>query len=202
MTPAEAPYHRHSPEDWWPCGQGWANEAQGDNDGLLNCGGATIVGPADHRLRVRRHGMAEVVKDGEVHDELEPHLVSYVRSALNIAGLRLLGNGHKESAMKSGGALIHSAPGRHPCRLPVWLQPHRVRPRKPPPGKSAQIAAEVLLKYPPACAGDKFIRSFATFTEDDQEKVNFVEPLSKYDSLSPAARAGIGRHALGSDGGV
>lgn len=202
MTPYGSPHTiKYSPEDFlaalW---QGWANEAQGDMMGLLNCGGATIVG-LQQIIGFGSGGMwmAEVGRDGEVHDEPEPHPVSYVRSALNIAGLRLLGNGHKELADEIEQRYLALRPAdTHVAFRFGRSRTEFTRVEAAELVKSAQIAAEVLLKHPLKVLGDKSYSQLATFTEEDQEKVNsLVEPLSKGDSTF-ASGAGIeARHALG-----
>jgi hypothetical protein len=192
---------KYSPGDFlaalW---QGWANESQGDMMGLINCGGATIVG-LQQIIGFGTNGMWRLRPgpDGGVRDEPEPHPVSYVRNALNIAGLRLLGQGHKELADE----IEERFNALRPADTHVAFKFGRTRVdfARIEVGelvKSAQLAAEVLLKHPLKVLGDKSYSQIATFTEEDQEKVDsLVEPLSKGDSTF-ASGAGIeARHALG-----
>ena len=191
---------QYSPEDFlaalW---KGWANESQGDMMGLINCGGATIVG----LQQIIGFGSAgrwsiEAGKDGHVEDAPEPHPVSYVRNALNIAGLRLLDQGHNEFADQIQERFDALRP---PDKDVVfWFGRTRVefaRVEVAELVKSAQIAAEVLLKHPLKVLGDKSYRQLATFTEEDQLIVNsLVEPLSKGESTFAGGHNVEARHAL------
>ena len=180
--------------------KGWANESQGDMMGLINCGGATIVG-LQQIIGFGTGGMWRLRPgpDGGVRDEPEPHPVSYVRNALNIAGLRLLGQGHKELADEIEERFTALRP--NDTHVAFRFGRTRVDFARIEVGelvKSAQLAAEVLLKQPLKVLGDKSYSQLATFTEEDQQKVDsLVEPLSKGDSTF-ASGAGIeARHALG-----
>ncbi len=191
----------YSPEDFlaalW---KGWANEAQGDMMGLISCGGATIVG-LQQIIGFGAGGtwMIEPGANGEVCDEPEPHPVSYVRNALNLAGLRLLGQGHKEISAEIEERFTALRPSDK--EVVFRLGRSRVefaRVEVAELVKSAQIAAEVLLMHPLKVLGDKSYSQVATFTEEDQEKVDsLVDPLSKGDAAFASGPGIEARHALG-----
>jgi len=191
---------RYAPEDFlaalW---SGWANESQGDMMGLINCGGATIIG-LQQIIGFDADGMwlARPGDDGKIEDFPEPHPVSFVRNALNIAGLRMLDKGHKGIADEIETRFKALAPNAHEVVFAfanTTIPFARVKTTELV--KSAEIAAEVLLKTKLKVLGNKSYCELATFTEDDQAKVDScVEPLSKGDASFAEAEGVEPRHAL------
>jgi|GEM_PF-1678883 len=180
--------------------QGWANEAQADIVGLLNCGGAAIVslqqiigfGTKDDWLLDRD-------EKGNIIDYPEPHPTGYIRNVLNIAALRLIDNGsHQNLANEVEQRYIQL---RSTEKEIVWYLKGGIEfARVPIPelAKSAKFAAEVICNHKFKVLGGKSYAALGTFTANDQRAVNdMIEPLSNGNPNFTQVAKGIEpRHAL------
>lgn len=175
----------------------WANEAQADIVGLLSCGGGASVA-LQQIIGFRADDLWEVFPtESGIGDAPEVHPTSYVRNALNIASLRLIGDGHE--------SLVNEIETRFQSLRPQadhirWRLGDAVVVASVPVGemiRSAEIAAELLVSQKFASMGNKNYRDLGDFTAADQGIVdNIVGELvvgsptfSQVDGATP-------RHAL------
>ncbi len=189
----------YTPEDFlatlW---RGWANEAQADMVGLLNCGGATAVAlqqiigfSAEDRWDLRTES------DGTIADGPESHPTSYVRNALNIAALRRIGGGHSQLAdqIEERFRALRPAAPKIVWRLGRVVEVAQINTDEMI--KSAQLAAVELIDYCYEVLGGKSYAELATFTADDQAKVDaLVDPLLRGDPTFAQGDGVEPRHAL------
>lgn len=191
---------KYAPEDFlaalW---KGWANESQGDMMGLINCGGATIVALQQIiGFDTAGEWLAGPGDNGKLVDYPEPHPTSYVRNALNIAGLRMLSPGHNKFADEIESRFKALCPSDDAVSFSfagTTIELTKVKITELV--KSAHIAAEVILKHPLKVLGGKSYSQLATFTDEDQTKVDsLVEPLCKGDPSFAQGEGIEARHAL------
>ncbi len=180
--------------------QGWANEAQADIVGLLNCGGSAIVS-LQQIIGFGTKDQWELGLDeqGNIIDYPEPHPTGYIRNALNIAALRLIDNGSHQS-------LADEVQQRFTLLRPdaneiVWYLNGKIefaRISIPELIKSAEIAADVICNHKLKVLGKKSYAELGTFTANDQEAVTaMIKPISDGDPTFTQAMEGIEpRHAL------
>lgn len=179
----------------------WANEAQADLVGLLNCGGSAITA-LQQIIEFGTDDMWLVDLDREgniVNDGPEVHPTSYVRNVFNISALRLLDNG-------SHGNLADEIEQRFQALRPdsseiVWHITKTIEFARIPVEqmvKSAEIAAEVLCNHKLDALGGKSYVEIATFTAKDQKIVDdMITPLLNGEStFTQVDKNAEARHAL------
>ena len=169
----------------------WADEAQADMVGLLSCGGAAAVA-LQQIIGFRADDLWELNRGPKVHP------IPYVRNALNISALRLLG--HNNLAQEIDTRFQALRPNATHVR---WLLPPPF-PRKKVAAvrvdqmvKSAEIAANVLISTPFPSLGERSYRDLGEFTLADQGIVDdMVDRLIKGKPTFAQAPGATPRHAL------
>ncbi len=189
----------YSPEDFlakiW---RAWANEAQADIVGLLNCGGAALVTLQQIiGFEVDDVWMLSPTGGDGFEDGPEEHPTSYVRNALNIEALRRIGDGHASLAdeIQTRFEALRPQTQHIVWRLGRSLEVARVDVLEMV--KSAQIAAEVLVNTKCQALGGKSYAELASFSKEDQEIVDgMVDPLLSGDPTFAQGQGVEPRHAL------
>ena len=172
----------------------WANEAQADIVGVLACGGAAplalqqIIGfGSDDQWKLGRTSTG-------YYDYPEVHPTPYVRNALNISALRILG--HDDLADEIDARFQALRPNAKEIRWRLGaLEVAAVDVDQMV--HSASIAADVLLSTKFPSLGDKSYRDLGQFTLDDQKIVDAIsDRLILGDPRFAQAPAATPRHAL------
>ena len=176
----------------------WANEAQADIIGLLSCGGGAalslqqIIGfGADDTWELHK-------TQAGIGDAPEVHPTSYVRNALNIAALRLIGDhGHSSLADEIEARFKSLKPQ---ATHVVWRLAETVKVAQVPVEemiRSAGIAAEVLVNKPLNSLGNQSYRDIGDFTAADQAVVDeMTQLLVEGDPTFAQVNDRSARHAL------
>ena len=174
----------------------WANEAQADVVGLLSCGGSAAVA----LQQIIGFGADDwweltLTTDGGHKDGPEVHPTPYVRNALNISALRIMG--HNDLADEINTRFKALRPSASHIR---WTLPPKHEIAAVKVGqmvKSAEIAAKVLVLHAFPSLGNQSYRDLGDFTSVDQMIVdNLVGPLIEGDPRFAQAKGATPRHAL------
>jgi len=179
LTPFDINYqHQYSGAEFivtiW---KNWANEAQADLMGLLSCGASAIValqqiigfGSKDNWRFSRTFSGIE--------DAPEEHPTSYVRNALNIAALKKISPSHNQIADEIEARFEALRPEVDDIE---WYFPEEHVIAKCPVSemiKSAEIAADVILKQTMPSLGNRSYQEMIDFTHLDQSIVNQITDL-------------------------
>ena len=175
----------------------WANEAQADIVGLLSCGGAAAV-TLQQIIGFRSEDVWELFRtESGIGDGPEVHPTSYVRNALNIAALRLIGDGHNSLANEIEERFRSLRPQTQHI---TWLLADTVVVARVPVDEmvhSAEIAAEVLVSGSFPSLGSKSYRDLGDFTASDQAIVDtMTDSLVAGDPTFAQVDNATPRHAL------
>ena len=175
----------------------WANEAQADMVGLLNCGGAAVVS-LQQIIGFRAEDDWEIFSiENGIGDAPEVHPTSYVRNALNISALRLIGEGH-DSLANEIEARFQSL--RPQAQHIIWRLADTIEIARVPVDemvRSAEIAAEVLISGSLTSLGNKSYRDLGDFTTADQTIVDIMaDRLIDGDPTFAQVDNAMPRHAL------
>lgn len=174
LTPLGIGYqNQYSGEDFiitvW---RSWANEAQADIVGLLSCGGAAIIA----LQQIIEFGPKDIwrvfPKDDSIGDAPEEHPTPYIRNAMNIAALRLMGNEHESLANEINARFQSLRPDTQHI---TWYLTKDFAVAQVPVRemvKSAEMAAEVLLNRKLNALGSKSYQDLVRFTAADQAIVD------------------------------
>ncbi len=176
----------------------WANEAQADIVGLLNCGGAAIT------------ALQQIIQFGTIDrwdfyqtpagfdDSPEVHPTGYIRNILNIAALRLIGDGHDNladelvtrlNALSNAGDNITW----HLNNTPIVVASMPITEL----ARSAEIAAEVLISNKFQALGNQSYKNLRDFTSGDQQIVDsMAEQLVSGEPTFSQIDGASARHAL------
>lgn len=199
LTPFNVDYQNHySGEEFiatvW---HNWANEAQADIFGLLSCGGAAIIA-LQQIIEFSPKDVWRVFPAANgIGDAPEEHPTSYVRNAMNIAALRLMGNEHRSLADEIEARFQTLRPDTE--HITWYLTEEFVVAQVPVDEmvKSAQIGAEVLLKQNLNCLNNKSYQDLVSFTGADQAIVDaMTDPLIHGDPTFAQIENATPRHAL------
>jgi len=156
----------------------WANEAQADIVGLLNCGGAAITS----LQQIIQFGTSDqwifYQTDEGFTDIPEPHPTGYIRNLLNIAALRLIGDGHDSLADELTSRLnALSNPGDNITwqlnNTPIIFASIPIAEL----ARSAEIVAEVLVSDKFTSLGNQSYKDLGDFTSEDQQIVDSMAEL-------------------------
>jgi len=135
--------------------------------------------------------------DSGIGDAPEEHPTSYIRNVLNIAALRLLGNGHLD--------LVNEIEDRFEALRPqaqhiTWRLLDAVQVAEVPikeMARSAEIAAELIVPQNLQALGGKSYRDLGDFAADDQVIVDkMIDPLVEGDPTFAQVQGATPRHAL------
>lgn len=156
----------------------WANEAQADIIGLLNCGGAAcvslqqIIGFSHYDLWNIRRG-----QNNQLVHEPEPHPTSYIRNILNIEALKMIDNGNHVDFAKEIENRFNSLKDQNASKI-IWTWGNTLFTQVDVSemAKSAKITAEVILNHKFAALGDKSYSDIVLFSKNDQTIVNDIFP--------------------------
>ena len=175
----------------------WADEAQADLIGLLSCGGAAAVA-LQQIIGFSNEDVWFLEPDGQggIGDGPEPHPTGWVRNALNIAALRLIGGGHQGIADELQTRFQSLRPAAQDI---VWKLEFLTVAEVPVAEMvtSAQIAAEVLVNHQLQAFGGKSYDEVATFTSADQGLVEqLIAPLVAGDATFNSVEGFEPRHLL------
>ncbi len=174
----------------------WANEAQADVVGLLNCGGSAAVAlqqiigfSADDWWELT------LMTDGSHKDGPEVHPTPYVRNALNISALRIMD--HNDLADEINTRFEALRPSATHIR---WILPPQTKIAAIEVDqmfKSATIAANVLVSHTFPSLGSQSYRELGDFIPKDQQIVDsLVDPLIAGDPRFAQGKGATPRHAL------
>lgn len=156
----------------------WANEAQADIIGLLNCGGAAcvslqqIIGFSHFDLWNIRRG-----QDNQLVHEPEPHPTSYVRNIFNIEALKMIDDGNHVDLAREIDNRFNSLKNQNISKI-VWIWGNAIFAEVDVAemSKSAKIAAEVILNHKFSALGNRSYSDIVTFLKNDQTIVNDIVP--------------------------
>lgn len=174
----------------------WANEAQADVVGILACGGAAplalqqIIGfSAEDQWELRRTHTG-------IEDSPEVHPTPYVRNALSISALRILGHGGLADEIEARFQALRATETHIRWRLRLFgIDVAAVDVDQMV--HSAAIAADVLLSTKFLSLGNKTYRDIGEFTPDDQQIVDDIAgPLVAGDPTFAQAEGVTPRHSL------
>lgn len=173
----------------------WANEVQADMVGLLNCGGAAVVA-LQQIIGFEGDDFWEIFPaENGVDDGPEVHPTSYVRNALNIEALRLIGHNSLADEVQTRFEAL-----RPQISHIIWRLARTVVVAQVPVDemvRSAQIAAEVLISNTLDSLGGKSYRDLGDFIPEDQGIVDaMADLLVKGDPTFAQLDGATPRHAL------
>ena len=172
----------------------WANEAQADIVGLLACGGAAAVA-LQQIIGFHADDSWELSSTSNGYaDSPEVHPTSFVRNALNVSALRILG--HRDLADEIEARFHALRPKAEFIRWFLWGAKiaavdvdQMVR--------SAEIAAKVLVGNAFSSLGNKSYRDLGDFTPEDQLIVDsMIGQLVEGDPTFAQVKDATPRHAL------
>ena len=153
----------------------WANEAQADMVGLLSCGGAAIVA-LQQIIGFEADDVWEIFSTGNGIDGApEVHPTSYVRNALNIAALRLIGHNGLADEVQARFEALRPQSSHITWRLGRTIEVVRVPVNEMV--RSAELAAEVIILSKLTSLGNQSYRDLVDFTTDDQVIVDTMADL-------------------------
>ncbi len=174
----------------------WANEAQADIVGLLNCGGAAVAALQQIiGFRATDAWDIRLSPDNIIVDEPEAHPTSYVRNGFNIAALRLIGQSAIADELEQRFIALRPNTDKITWRAAPTLSIVEISTAAML--RSAEIAAEVLLNHSFDALGNKSYAEISPFTHHDQEVIEAIVPLLSAGDPTFARRPDVSpRHAL------
>ncbi|MGA1869838.1 MAG: hypothetical protein ACMUJM_14985 [bacterium] len=153
----------------------WANEAQADMVGLLSCGSAAILA-LQQIIGFEADDIWEIFStENGIDDAPEVHPTSYVRNALNIEALRIIGQNSIADEVQARFEALRPQKSHITWRLGRTIEVASVPVREMV--RSAELAAEIIISSKLTSLGNQSYRDLSDFTSNDQAIVDRMTDL-------------------------